>query len=55
MTYYYIAKRKPRGRSPRYVGDGIIDSDSVKEAKRAVADMYGSPISCVEVRPYKSS
>ena len=47
--YYYIAHRKPRGMRLRYVGDGLIQADSVKEAKELVAQIYKSPESQVSI------
>ena len=47
--YYYIAYRKPRGRSKHYVGDGIIEANSVSEVKKQVSYAYDTSKSNVKV------
>jgi hypothetical protein len=50
-TYYYIAYRKPRGRAPlRYVCDGVMQANTVKEVKEIIADAKGVAKSRVKVK-----
>jgi hypothetical protein len=49
MKFYYIARKKKRGYSESYVGDGVIEANSRQEAKRLVADIYKSPVTRVKL------
>lgn len=54
MTYYYIAKRKPRGLSPRYVGDGLVEASSVKEAREIVSNSRNCPKKHIQITKHSS-
>jgi hypothetical protein len=52
MKYYYTAFQKPRGLSPRYCGDGLIEAKSVKEAKEIISFTKGCPKSRIKIEKY---
>lgn len=54
-TYYYIAKRKPRGRNPIYVGDGLIEANSAKEARDSVAYHCACPKKHIKVKEHPTT
>ncbi len=51
QEYYYIAYRKPRGRSRQYVGDGIVTARSVKEVREIVAQRYNCNKALTKITP----
>ena len=53
-SFYYIAKRKDRGYSERYAGDGIIAANTAKEARKVIAARYGVSASRVKLTEKKA-